>query len=222
MNRTHLLVGAGALLVCSTAFAATETFTGTVTGAGGNWSAQALVPRFDEQGGARVLEQVVFDIVGEVGVDAGIENRDATPVTVDLNLFGSFEVLGDGETIASAEPTLIDTFEIGAFDQTLDFAGPSGLTIEDMTTSLTDTTVNLSPAIDLSEWIGQSPRALDVHTKSSSFITGGGNLTALLRTEASLQWSVTYVYRGAEMIPLPHAAGLGVFGLLVVCARRRR
>jgi hypothetical protein len=222
MNHTSTALAAAALLgAASPALAGTQTFSGVVTGNGGNWIGQALVPRFDDQGGDRILESVVFEMLGVVTLDAGVENRDASPATIDLNLFGNVQVAMGADVLAIAEPTLSETYAMAAYDEVLDFAGASGLSVEDMTAALGDTSTRSIPEEDLSDWIGSDPLALDVTAKAMSWVTGGGNLTTLLRTEAALEWSVTYVYRG-QIIPAPQAAGLGLLGLLGVASPRRR
>ena len=169
-----------------------------------NWSDSITVPQFDPSLGD--LVSVTFELTGTVEGDTGFESRDAEESTVTLDLIAILTLKRpDNSNLLVAIPTASETETVSAYDGTLDFAGSSGRTYDNLTDTQTETATTFNPA-DLTLFMGTGNITLPVTAKGASSATGSGNLVLFFSTNASADVEVTYSY-------IPEPATLVFLGL---------
>lgn len=183
-----------------------------------DWMSTIDVDQFDDQGGNRVLQQVMITLDGHVEGAAMAESLDAAPAHITLNLGATITLSLMGDDIAVVLPVAMEAFDAAIFDGTLDFMGPSGMSFPDLEADMSDMASLTSGMDDLTPWIGAGTVSLDATAMGASSGTGAGNLFLQFSTLASAK--VTVIYKYTE-VPTPGALALvGVAGGLA--SRRRR
>jgi len=220
MNKTTLIAGAIALATSGAAQAGMlleEMHMDTVSLQNTDWMETINVPQFDDQGGNRILQQVMITLDGHVEGTAKAESLDAAPALVELNLGAQITLSLMGDDLAVVIPVAMESFNAAIFDGDLDFMGPSGETFDMLSADMSDMASLTSGMDDLSPWIGGGSVALDADAMGASSGTGAGNLFLQFETLASAK--VTVIYKYTE-IPTPGSAVL--LGAAGLCATRRR
>ncbi len=184
---TSLALAGGSNQVC-----ATDTIQLQTT----NWSASATVPKFDPALG--VLQSVSFELRGDVLGSAAIESLDAQPSTVTTDYQAALTLTRpDNSLIVVSIPTQQFVDNLSAFDGVADFAGTSGVTHGNISTSKTEF-VTSSSALDLALFTGTSGNpgsiVLPISAAGSSNASGSGNLITQFLTDAGASVTVCYSY----------------------------
>lgn len=220
MNKMTLIAGAVALAASGAAQAGMlfeEMHMNAIDLANTDWMETVNVNQFDDQGGNRILQQVMITLDGHVEGTAKAESLDAAPATVALNLGATISLSLMGDDIAVVLPVAMEEFDAAIFDGDLDFEGPSGMTFDMLEADMSDMASLTSGMDDLSAWIGGGTIALDATAMGASSGTGAGNLFLQFETLASAK--ITVVYKYTE-IPTPGSAAL--LGAAGLCVTRRR
>jgi hypothetical protein len=149
-----------------------------------------------------------------VSVDLGafgtgqVENLDPAPTTVTLTLTPTVQASRpDTSAIASATTAFGLTQALAAFDGTLDFAGPSGLTHDWPLAHATASSTLTAPS-DLALFQGTGPGdtiQLGLSATSMSSVASGGSAAASFFVQTAATLTVCYQYDPA----VPFCAGDG-------------
>ncbi|MCB9839121.1 MAG: choice-of-anchor E domain-containing protein [Phycisphaeraceae bacterium] len=222
MNKTTLIAGAAVLAASGAAQAGMmlqeEMHMAMADLMNTNWMEKLDIPQFDTMGGNRTLEQVMITLDGHVEGAAMAESLDAAPAHITLNLGATISLSLMGDDLAVVIPVAMEAFDATAFDGSLDFMGPSGMSYPDLTADMSDMASLTSGMDDLTPWIGAGNVSLVAEALGASSGTGAGNLFLQFSTLASAK--VTVIYKFTE-VPTPGSAALlSVAG--VFASRRRR
>ena len=193
-----------------------------------NFANQPVVPDFNQFNPALgTLNSVTIDLTGLVTGDVRAESLDASPATVTLNLQAIVDFLVGATTLAQVIPTASTVNALAAFDGTIDFAGPSGISLTGLSGTDSDTVVLTGAA--MSPWIGTGTVTGLCSGTGSSSGTGAGNLVTQFATQAGCGVTVTYDYNVRPTGPVPEIdviAGTGALtvlaGALALVGERRR
>jgi hypothetical protein len=170
----------------------------TIAGLIGDWAqAQTLAfNQFNPSGGD--LVDAVFTTAGSIEASASIENLAPVAATVDLNLAATVEAWAPDilENMATVQPTATATVTLpalpGRFDGTLDFAGPSGTVLPDITGSQTQAVVVTPGTSGTSDLVGTGTFDVGVNDYAVSTVNGTGNLAVSLHGSVGVTVSVQY------------------------------
>ncbi len=224
MTHQTRILAAGALILAAgaAANAGTVVHSGSLTPASTNWTHTFFVPQFNDLGGALTLEEVLIETTTTMLGSMRAENRDAAARTITLGLNADMKVKQGLDELIHSVASMTEVFDADPYDGLIDFGGASGATFAGLMETEFAANTRTAPGDDLSAWIGLGMVALDAEAKAQSFFSGGGNLTTFFQSQAGLDYTVTYVFRG-EVVPMPTAAGLAAAGLGgLTCGRRRR
>ncbi len=169
----------------------------TIAGAPLDWSQTVPFNQFDPATGN--LLDAVFTTAGTIDASASIENLAPVAATVNLDVGANIEawVPAINESLALLTPLAVASVNLGAFqgtfNGTLDFGGPSGTVLPDMSASQTQTAAITPPGTGAnSPLLGTGTFDVDVSTYSFSTIVGNGNLAVLLHGSAGAVLSLQY------------------------------
>ncbi len=150
-----------------------------------NWKSSASFPRFDPALG--ILDAVEVRVSSMITGSASYENMDSTPRTLELQLRNLITIRrADNSIITTADPTAIVLDPVSAFDGVLDFDGPSGGKVDNITSAEITKAVTLTAASDLAIFTGPAGNpgttTMAVQADGDSTATGGGNPAFRVRT----------------------------------------
>ncbi|MBD2771874.1 choice-of-anchor E domain-containing protein [Iningainema tapete] len=160
------------------------------------------IKKFDAELG--ILNSVKIDFTGKIQGDAGFESRDAKPATITLDFSGLLELkLADGPYLFNnINPKQSYSYNVTAYDKKLDFAGTSGNTVEGLMA-----TQSASKTFATSEFLDYFTGMGDVNflfsALADSKVTGSGNISSYVNTEAASSVKVTYNYTKKKKVPEP-------------------
>lgn len=168
------------------------------------------------------LTKVSFSIDGDVFGSASVESLDASPsvinieLSVTLTLFDPFN-----SPLVVSIPLFAQSFNAGAFDGTIDFAGASGASFTGLNASQL-VTEEYTDAPTLIDFTGPGTIMLDFVAQGSSSGSGAGNLVSQFATEASGTVDIVYEYHSTSVsVSEPSVIALFGLGLIALGGMRR-
>ena len=236
-----LLLAAAAVVTSGSAFAGVITYGGSnalvpdgsisVSLRNTNFAAGTgvTIPKFDTALGT--LTSIQFVIGGTVISQIRFENTGTARTVTATSKATETLTRPDTSVLVNNIPLQSVMVSEGSYDHTLDFGGTSGTSLTTangnaVTATLSTTSAVLTSATDkaLFSQAGGGSIFLPVKAVGGSTAAGGGNVTANIKTQASAQVLVQYVYVDAPPVSVPEPATMALLGagLLAVGAMRRR
>lgn len=158
-------------------------------------SESQTVAQFDPSLGTLTGIQILLN--GKLTSDVQVENLDASPSNVGVQIGGNLTLQGPGFHPQSVTPSLNESTTLSAFDGALDYAGTSGKDFGNQSAQASHS-LNLSAASnDLSAWIGKGAVTLTELAQSTSTVSGSGNEQVHIATQGSGSVQVSYLYTPA-------------------------
>ncbi|NJL62016.1 MAG: choice-of-anchor E domain-containing protein [Methylacidiphilales bacterium] len=180
------------------------------------------LPKFNPELGD--LTSVKLTLNGEVQGSIRLESTDASAANVTADLAAEVKLLKPDKSLLLATlPTASVSKQFTTFDDNVDFDGTSGATLNNLSSTKTDST-ELTSGFDLFKGLGEL--LLPVTAEAKSRGTGAGNLSQEFNTFAGAKVEIVYDYvvripkevpkrRVPEsQIPLGALAAVGVCSLL--------
>jgi protocatechuate 3,4-dioxygenase beta subunit len=163
----------------------------TVSSTPTDWIKSLSLAQFDPALGT--LTSVDIINAGSITSQIKVENLDAAPATITATVAGSLTLSGAGFTSLVTNGSSSKTYNAGAFDGVIDFAGASGHDFGPQTAP-GSTSFTVTTSTDLAHFIGTGSIALTEVAHATSAASGAGNLVAQINTTAATQVSVIYHY----------------------------
>jgi len=217
--RKYIIAAAAATMIAPAAHAATMSQTESIGLQETDWNETLSFDQFDPSLGT--LTSVVFELFGDVQGSARAENLGGSSIIANLNLEAEIEatVGGFSGVVGFVLPAAGQDVELSAYDGESDFGGTSGVVLDDLTGSDTDSRTFTSA---LAPFIGTGSVSVDVVADASSSAGGGGNIISQFLTNASAEGTITYNYdEPVSAVPLPAAAWMLLASLGSLLAFRR-
>lgn len=179
---------------------------------------------FDSIGGTRVLDSVSFSIDGFVSGSAEVESRDAQAATLVTTLEATLTLSSNlvADALVVTIPSVSNTFNATAFDGSLDFAGSSGVSYDDLGATQSESASYTDAAV-LAAFTGLGQMNFDFDATATSSATGAGNIVSGFVSNAGGLITVIYNYTDvpAMNVSAPSSVALLGFGLLAFAGLRK-
>ncbi|NET37297.1 MAG: choice-of-anchor E domain-containing protein [Cyanothece sp. SIO1E1] len=169
------------------------------------------------------LDSLTFELTGIVEAFAGVENLSdaATVITADLNALLQLQD-PNGLTLVQTAPAAIASTELLAFDQAIDFAGPSGVVFPILADNASNIqTFTLSDGLDFSPFVGDSTIDL-IFLADINFPIGSAGDTPLETTtlvtaagELTVTFNFTELESVAPSVSVPEPMAALISGLVI-------
>jgi hypothetical protein len=162
-----------------------------------NWSSSVSVPRFDPALGA--LQRIDITLSSSIVGSIQVESLDANPTAPSIDFLANVTLTRpDISVITVLVPLAHYQFTLAAFDGTIDFSGPSGVSVMP-TASVTNTSTSPPPLADLLLFSGASGNPgtiqLPLTAINNTYLFGSGNIayTSTMQADATVQVCYTFV-----------------------------
>jgi hypothetical protein len=167
----------------------------TIADQQGNWAQTVSFDQFDPSAG--VLADAFFTTAGKIDLSASIENLAPVAATVNLGVAATIVASApEIGVVASLTPVAAASVNLGAFQGTfdgrLDFGGPSGTIMPDITASQIQTDVVQAGPVGSLPLVGTGTFDVTVSSYATSTVNGNGNLAVLLHGSESAVLSLQY------------------------------
>lgn len=219
----QILCGATLLFAAGLSNAAIITQNFSVANQATNISELITFDLFDNDGGTRTLESVLFTLHGITNGSAEVENLgpNSTDVNATLSVDISISTVFSGELVSLA-PSVTQSTTLDGFDGDIDFAGVSGSKFLDLSADLMDQ-VELTDGASLAAYTGIGTSSFDFIVNATSNATGGGNLISRFITTAGGDVSIIYTYT-EDLSPgvVSEPAYIALFGMGIIAFGRFR
>ncbi|MBE9050906.1 PEP-CTERM sorting domain-containing protein [Nostocales cyanobacterium LEGE 11386] len=181
------------------------------------------IQKFDSSLGT--LNSVKLDFVSDLTGSAGFENRGAGASTITVRLGADISLQQSDlqlEPPFPISPESSQTYQVNAFDGTVDFAGTSGRTVQGLTATQSTTTM-FTDASSLQIFTGIGNLDFLFSALATSGVTGSGNISSFVDTLAKASLKVTYDYDELTTVPEPSTAlGMGLIAGLGLLSQRKK
>jgi len=160
-----------------------------------DWASSVSLTQFDPSLGTLTNVSLQVSVSGTQTLR--VENLDVAPRSVTAT--GAMIVTLTTPSSATVQATANNVINqnLAAFDGTIDFAGPSGITVSGLSNS-GSTSASYTP---MSDFVGLGVVTMPLNAIGTVTATGGGNLVAQVSTVAGGQACVQYTYTAASPTP---------------------
>ncbi|OCQ94247.1 PEP-CTERM domain protein [Nostoc sp. MBR 210] len=212
---------AGIVATAGAANAATISYTGSTNFKRTNITNEAInIQMFDATLGT--LKGVTLQFISDIQGSTGFENLGDSPTDITVTLSSNANLKLGNTSLFNISPQTSQTFQgVPSFDGVLDFAAPSGNTLQGLNATQSDqATITDGPM--LQSFIGSGNLSFLFSALATSNVSGSGNVASFINTFAKGTVSVTYDYDPAS-VPEPSAAiGLGLVAGIGLMSQRRK
>jgi hypothetical protein len=193
-GRAAAVIAAGAALAATAAATgSTLTFSDSIPVQNTNWSHSVSLPKFDPSQGT--LNSITLTLNGHIEGQAAVESTDASQTTITTQFRADITLARpDNSVIAIVIPQVDNNVTLAAFDGTIDFAGPSGMTFANLMQNASQSVTSPPPISDLALFSGVGNIVLPVTAVGTSVATGSGNVITQFTTKASAVVTVVYQF----------------------------
>jgi hypothetical protein len=157
-----------------------------------DWTQNRSLAQFDPSLGQ--LTSVDIINTGSLTSQIKVENLDNAPATITGTVAGDLALTGPGsislDTVVNSEN---ESFQAGAFDGLIDFAGASGHDFGQKSTGGSKS-ISLTSAADLARFTGTGSVSFSEDAHATSMATGAGNLLTQINSTARASVTVVYHY----------------------------
>jgi hypothetical protein len=173
----------------------------TIADTQADWAQTLPFNQFDPTTGN--LLDAVFTTAGTIDASASFENLAPVAATVNLGVAATIDAAAEGiGNVASLTPEAVASVNLGAFQGTfagaLDFSGPSGAVLPDITATETQEAM-VTPGLagagtitSIAPLLGTGTFDVDVTSYATSTVEGNGNLAVLLHGSVGADLSLEY------------------------------
>lgn len=204
---------AGVILATGSANAASLGYSAAIAYQPTDFTSLLSVQKFDSSLGT--LDSVVLDFIADITGSSKFENLGNSQSSPTVDLSSNVSLSLNNQTLLSLNPANVTTYQVTGFDNSLDFGGSSGKTINSIGDTKSGTQTLTS---NLQSFIGTGNVDFLLSAISGSKVTGSGNIISQIQTNAKGSLAVTYNYTPTKSVPEPSAMlGIGLiagFGLL--------
>ena len=165
-----------------------------------SWTASIRLPLFDPANG--VLKQVVMSLTTELVGSAGVESLDTEPSQANLHFSATVSLRKPrGDVVVELHPRQDFVDQLGPFDGSVDFGGPSGVNHLDIVIHDAGTPL-IAQATDLLFFTGAAGAAgsidMLITAEGTSSADGPGNMVTSFQQAASAEARITYVFEPVD------------------------
>ncbi|QLE48907.1 PEP-CTERM sorting domain-containing protein [Nostoc sp. C057] len=178
------------------------------------------VQQFDSSLGT--LTGVTIGFTGDILGNAGFENTGKSSANITVNLASQLTLKLNNQSLFALNPQNSFSYEVGQFDNSIDFGGTSGKTVSGLTATQSGTQ-SFTNTQFLQSFIGNSNIDFLFSATANSVVSGSGNIASYVQTLAKANIKVTYDYDDVKSIPEPSATlGVGLIAGLCLLSQRKK
>ncbi|MEH1817887.1 MAG: PEP-CTERM sorting domain-containing protein [Nostoc sp.] len=178
------------------------------------------VQQFDSSLGT--LTGVTIGFTGDILGNAGFENTGKSSTNITVNLASQLRLELNNQPLFALNPKNSFSYEVGKFDNIIDFSGTSGKTLSGLTATQSGTQ-SFTNTQFLQSFIGNSNIDFLFSATANSVVSGSGNIASYVQTLAKANIKVTYDYDNVKSIPEPSTTlGVGLIAGLCLLSQRKK
>ncbi|QHG16116.1 PEP-CTERM sorting domain-containing protein [Nostoc sp. ATCC 53789] len=178
------------------------------------------VQQFDSSLGT--LTGMTIGFTGDILGNAGFENTGKSSANITVNLASQLTLKLNNQSLFALNPQNSFSYEVGQFDNSIDFGGTSGRTVSGLTATQSGTQ-SFTNTQFLQSFIGNSNIDFLFSATANSVVSGSGNIASYVQTLAKANIKVTYDYDDVKSIPEPSATlGVGLIAGLCLLSQRKK
>ena len=222
-----VFVGSCAVLaLASSAQAFTVTYSSALPLMETDFTVDVFLPKFNPSfyPGIATLNSITFQVDGKIIVVTQLENKGARKATLTSVADATLTLQRpDTSPLVVNIPSVTQSALLQRYDHVVDYAGTSGITFDPVTQTASDS-MTYSDAGDLALFTGTGSINLFMDAAASATVTGSGNYSSQVTTQAGAKVYVTYDISDSS-VPEPGTYAFlaaGVLGSMGVVIRRRK
>jgi hypothetical protein len=193
-------------------------------------NAPLSIPQYTLLPGHELLE-VVLEFAGEMIGSVKVESLDAQPTVVSADVKGNMTLAGPlGVTLFNALPQNTYSYNLNAFDGSLDFGGTSGFSDTGLTAifppggGFETLSFDASEAYVQNNFMGNGMVNFVFNAHGATDVKGAANIASIIQTQANAKLKVTYKTKELQQVSEPSVL-IGLAGLVAsigLASRQRR
>jgi hypothetical protein len=157
-----------------------------------DWTKTGMLSQFDPSLGQLTSVEVINS--GSLTSQIKVENLDSAGATITGTVSGDLALTGPGSiSLDTATNSVNESFQAGAFDGQIDFAGVSGHDFGQKASGGSKS-ISLTSAGDLALFTGTGSVSFSESAHATSMATGAGNLLTQINSSAGAHVTVIYHY----------------------------